>query len=444
MDKKIFSGMKPYFYVMLYLSDVSMFILSFILIFMIDFHDFNLIFHMSFFVRFAFFTLLILLMNYISFGLYKDKRNLFDDNEFIKILYSILTTMFLTCIFVMLFSMDRLKLIFLLGGTLITALALTTIGRIILYYFIYFFRKHGYDKRKVFFYGENTHDLIKKLKEKKSLGYDVIGSTNSYQELKKSLKKVDIVFVTKDKVSERMMGLIIQEKNIDWKIIPSAYNLIMNDLVFEEFKDYPIINVKKSDSNYRLLKRVFDVICSGTALLILSPLFLIAAILIKTFMPGPVFFTQERLGVNLKPFRIYKFRSMIIGADEKKEELKNEAEGIFKKKDDPRVTKLGRFLRRTCIDELPQLINIFTGDMSVVGPRPHLKKELIHFKDWRMTRFNVKPGLTGLWQINGRHELNFDKAILYDIYYIKHMSLILDLNIIIRTIPAIIFSKGKF
>ena len=105
---------------------------------------------------------------------------------------------------------------------------------------------------------------------------------------------------------------------------------------------------------------------------------------------------------------------------------------------------MGKILRRSCIDELPQLINIFLGEMSVVGPRPHLDEELSNFNGWRRVRFNIKPGLTGLWQVNGRHELNFDKAVLYDIYYVKHMSLFLDISIILKTIPSIIMTKGRY
>ena len=137
---------------------------------------------------------------------------------------------------------------------------------------------------------------------------------------------------------------------------------------------------------------------------------------------------------------------MVNDAEKQKLKLngRNEVKGLFKMKDDPRVTKLGKFLRRSCIDELPQLINVLKGEMSIVGPRPHLQKELNNFKGWRMERFKVKPGLTGMWQVNGRHELNFDKAILYDIYYIKHMSPILDVSIILRTIPAILMNRGRF
>ena len=168
--------------------------------------------------------------------------------------------------------------------------------------------------------------------------------------------------------------------------------------------------------------------------------------MIKITMPGPVFFKQERIGKDLKPFAVYKFRSMKVGADEEKVKLmeKNEVKGLFKMKDDPRITKFGKLLRRSCIDELPQLINIFKGEMAIVGPRPHLRSELANFKDWRRARFSVKPGLTGMWQVYGRHELNFDKAVLYDIFYIRHMSFIMDMSIILKTVPALIMNKGRF
>jgi lipopolysaccharide/colanic/teichoic acid biosynthesis glycosyltransferase len=137
---------------------------------------------------------------------------------------------------------------------------------------------------------------------------------------------------------------------------------------------------------------------------------------------------------------------MRVGADDQKAKLiaKNEVKGLFKLKDDPRVTQFGKLLRRTGIDELPQLINIFRGEMAVVGPRPHLRIELDNFKGWRRARFKVKPGLTGMWQVNGRHELNFDKAVLYDVYYTKHMSFFTDVSIILKTVPAIIMNKGRF
>jgi lipopolysaccharide/colanic/teichoic acid biosynthesis glycosyltransferase len=221
---------------------------------------------------------------------------------------------------------------------------------------------------------------------------------------------------------------------------------MIDPVSFDEFKDYAILNITHAhiEFRYRLWKRIMDFSLSSLSLIVLSPFFFITAVIIKLGSKGPVFYKQERLGRDFKPFMLYKFRTMIQGADKQKDKLKNEVKGLFKMKEDPRVTKIGKFLRRTCLDELPQLINVWKGEMSLVGPRPHLQKELHNFKGWRMTRFKVKPGLTGMWQVNGRHELNFDKAILYDLYYIRHMSLVTDLSILMRTIPAIIMSRGRY
>jgi exopolysaccharide biosynthesis polyprenyl glycosylphosphotransferase len=318
----------------------------------------------------------------------------------------------------------------------------------VLFRIINFFRRIGYDKKKVLFFGKNSEELISKIKENTSLGYVIVKVTDDFEVLKSYLGRVDIVFLTKDQIDEKMLELIIANDRINWKIIPSVLNLVFEPVAFDEFKDYPIINISSSGTSksYLAVKRLLDIILSGLALIILSPLFLFVAIMIKTSMPGPIYFKQERLGRGLRPFVLYKFRTMIIGADEQKARLlkKNEVKGLFKMKDDPRVTKFGKFLRRSGIDELPQIINIFKGEMSVVGPRPHLRSELDNFKGWRMARFKVKPGLTGMWQVNGRHELNFDKAVLYDIYYTKHLSLFLDLNIILKTLPAIVMNKGRF
>lgn len=447
MKSKLFSGLKPYFFVTLYGSDVGMYVLSFIISFTFIFGHIMNIFTMSFVARFGIFSLIVLLLNYIAFGLYKDKRNMFDENDFMKILYSAMITYFMLIIFIKMFVVEQFRVIELLTIAIVINIILTSFGRIIMYKIISKFRQLGYDRKKIYIYGDDGDTLKAKLEENKDLGYDVLGVTNSVTELKSNLDKVNIIFVTKNTIDERMTELIIGNSDKTWKIIPSAYNLIMDEITFDEFKDYPVVNIKGVNvGNYVFVKRIMDVTLSGLALVILSPLLLLIALSIKVFMPGPIFFKQERLGKDLKPFNVYKFRSMVVNAEELKKKLqkKNEVKGLFKMKKDPRVTRLGSFLRRSCLDELAQLINIFNGDMSIVGPRPHLESELDHFKGWRRARFNVKPGLSGMWQVNGRHELNFDKAILYDIYYTKHMSFVLDITIILKTIPSILFGRGKF
>lgn len=444
MSKRFFAGKKYLFTILLYFTDVLMFLFSASLAMIMLRLDFS----NAFYLRFFLFSLLILIINYASFKLYSGKRCLFDDNDFMKIFYSIAITALVMVILVLMFNPGAGVLLALISITLVLTIFLTSISRFVLFRVINIFRQAGYDRKRVLFFGKNAEELISKIKENPGLGYDIIKITNDINVLKSYLSKVDVVFMTKEEVDEKFMELIVTHSRINWKIIPSVLNLVIEPVAFDEFKDYPIINISSGDTNssYFIVKRIMDIIISGISLVALSPLFLLIAIIIKITMPGPVFFKQERLGKNLKPFKVYKFRSMRVGADEEKSRLmrKNEVKGLFKMKDDPRITKFGRLLRRTGIDELPQLINIFRGEMAIVGPRPHLRSELVNYKDWRMVRFSVMPGLTGMWQVYGRHELNFDKAVLYDVYYIRHMSLIMDMSIILKTVPALIINKGRF
>ena len=171
------------------------------------------------------------------------------------------------------------------------------------------------------------------------------------------------------------------------------------------------------------------------------------ALAVKMDTPGPVLFRQDRVGQGGKPFTLYKFRSMKIGAEDQKDLLRdlNEADGpIFKIKDDPRVTRVGRGLRRLSLDELPQFYNVLRGDMSIVGPRPPLSEEVAQYQTWHMRRLDVAPGITGLWQVSGRSELPFDEMALLDIYYAEQWSPALDLKILLRTIPTILFGDGAY
>ena len=175
-------------------------------------------------------------------------------------------------------------------------------------------------------------------------------------------------------------------------------------------------------SFYEAIKRLIDITCSFVGILVLSPLFIIIAIIIKFTSKGPVFFSQKRVGRNGKEFDMYKFRSMVVNAEELKEKLaaQNEMSGpMFKMKDDPRVTKVGKFIRKTSLDELPQLWNVLKGDMSLVGPRPSLPKEVAQFEDWMHRRLEVKPGLTCYWQVSGRNNIDFEDWMKLDIRYVE-------------------------
>lgn len=197
---------------------------------------------------------------------------------------------------------------------------------------------------------------------------------------------------------------------------------------------------------YEFVKRIFDVICSSLALAVLSPVFLVTAIAVKSD-GGPVFYSQKRAGKDNKPFKMYKFRSMCPNAERLQKELMqyNEMDGpVFKIKDDPRITKVGKFIRKYSIDELPQLVNILRGEMTIVGPRPPLLKEVSEYNDYQMQRLLVKPGLTCFWQAYGRSNLSFDDWMDMDMKYIKRRSMWLDMGLIIKTIFAVIFKRGAY
>ncbi|HEX2937811.1 MAG TPA: exopolysaccharide biosynthesis polyprenyl glycosylphosphotransferase [Ruminiclostridium sp.] len=198
---------------------------------------------------------------------------------------------------------------------------------------------------------------------------------------------------------------------------------------------------------YYILKRLADILLSVLALVVLSPLFLITAIAIKFDSKGSTFYSQLRVGEKGRTFHMYKFRSMCADADKQLENLKslNERDGpVFKIANDPRVTRVGHFIRRTSIDELPQLINIIKGDMSIVGPRPPLLNEVKQYTLYQMQRLSVKPGLTCYWQISGRSNISFDEWVELDRKYIKESSLWTDFKIIVRTVPAVLFGRGAY
>lgn len=192
------------------------------------------------------------------------------------------------------------------------------------------------------------------------------------------------------------------------------------------------------------LKRLLDIVGSIVGLLILSVVFIPIAIAILLDNPGPIFFTQERYGLHGRPFKIRKFRSMVVNADELKAIVENEAKGlIFKNEQDPRVTRLGRFLRKSSLDELPQFWNVLVGEMSLVGTRPPTADEVIHYRDHHWQRLNVKPGLTGEWQVNGRSAIkDFEEIVDLDLRYQKLWNPIYDLIIIVKTIQVLLARTG--
>lgn len=205
----------------------------------------------------------------------------------------------------------------------------------------------------------------------------------------------------------------------------------------------------------RILKRTVDITSSLLVLTVGAPLFIFLALAVKLSSPGPVFFRQVRLGRDGKPFTFYKFRSMHHKNDDAahRDFCRNfisgdmdeaEDQTVFKMVRDPRITAIGRFLRRSSLDELPQFYNVLRGEMSLVGPRPPISYELEHYQDWHKDRLKVKPGLTGLWQVSGRSSVGFDEMVMLDLYYIGHWNLKLDLKIMARTLPVMVKGEGAY
>jgi exopolysaccharide biosynthesis polyprenyl glycosylphosphotransferase len=206
----------------------------------------------------------------------------------------------------------------------------------------------------------------------------------------------------------------------------------------------------------RLVKRAFDLAVALPLLVVLSPLFLLIALLIRLDSPGPALYRQERIGENGRPFTMFKFRSMYQDADPRVHEAyvtdlirrnvspqhENGGRAVLKQQQDPRVTRVGRVIRKTSLDELPQLFNVLRGEMSLVGPRPALAYEVAVYKDWHRRRLAALPGITGLWQIVGRNQVSFDDMVRLDIEYIEHQSLLYDIAILLRTPWAVLTGRG--
>lgn len=231
---------------------------------------------------------------------------------------------------------------------------------------------------------------------------------------------------------------------------------VMTDAIAEPVSRTTVVNFsrnhmrevyQKKSAVYKVIKRGMDIFLSCVALIGLSPVFLLTSVAIKLEDNGPIFFSQPRAGKDMKPFKMYKFRSMYVNADDEFDEMMKENEQTgpaFKIKDDPRVTKVGKIIRRLSVDELPQLVNIIKGDMSIVGPRPILTFQMEECSRYERQRLIVKPGLTCYWQISGRADVKWEEWVELDLNYIEDMSLWTDIKMIVKTIPAVVRREGAY
>jgi exopolysaccharide biosynthesis polyprenyl glycosylphosphotransferase len=296
--------------------------------------------------------------------------------------------------------------------------------------------------------------LYTEFEEPELKGMRVLGGLNDMTRIIGDFDVEKVVIAFTGASSEQLLDLASRcnKMGVECSIVPRLFEVITDEIVVNEIGGIPLIRLReKKIGGYRkLLKSAEDYLLGAIVLMLIWPIILITAIAIKLDTPGPVFFRHKRVGKNGKCFDCLKFRSMMDGACNMQEELVNgdaEAEHgwlCWKIQDDPRVTRVGKWIRKFSIDELPQIFNVLSGKMSLVGPRPHIKEEVHEYKDWHKQRLNVKPGITGLWQVSGRSELPFDEMIKLDLYYIETWSLWMDFKIIVRTFSAIISSNGAY
>jgi exopolysaccharide biosynthesis polyprenyl glycosylphosphotransferase len=250
---------------------------------------------------------------------------------------------------------------------------------------------------------------------------------------------------------ERVLEIVAlcQGGGVSFRLVPDTFDLTLGTLDVDNLAGIPLIGLREHALHglNRWIKRSIDIVVSAAALLVAAPIMVLVALAVCLDSRGPIFFPQERVGLKGRVFRIYKVRSMHVGADRMLNTLQqnNEAGGvIFKMKNDPRRTRVGRIIRKLSLDEVPQLWNVLVGDMSIVGPRPPFPREVALYEDWHHRRLEVVPGLTGLWQVSGRSDIPFDEMVMLDLYYIENWSLGLDLKIILRTIPAVLSMRGAY
>jgi exopolysaccharide biosynthesis polyprenyl glycosylphosphotransferase len=264
--------------------------------------------------------------------------------------------------------------------------------------------------------------------------------------------RTECIFVAASAVDPHQMsqiGKLVRTWNLELRISANIPGTVATRLSVQPFDDSMALSVKPAQLSGRqaFVKRTLDITLSSLAVVVTAPLWLAIAAAIKLTSRGPVLFTQTRVGRRGEHFRLLKFRTMIRGAEDIVDLLRdrNEADGpLFKIRDDPRVTRVGRFLRRWSLDELPQLENVLRGDMSLVGPRPPIPAEVASYEDWHFGRLEVAPGITGLWQVNGRSDLSFEDYVRRDLFYIENWSLSYDLFLLLKTVPAVLTGRGSY
>lgn len=287
--------------------------------------------------------------------------------------------------------------------------------------------------------------------DKRHEALPILGTVSMAHRIAKQEQVDDVVIALPQRAYGHVNKLVLKlhELPINVRVVPDYFSLALYRAAVDDFSGIPMISLRDPALNevQRLTKRLFDLALGSLIFLVTLPIFSVVALLIKLDSEGPVIYRQQRLGENGRLFGMYKFRTMVVGADKMQHMVnRTNADGkiVFKRRDDPRITRVGRFLRRTSLDELPQLLNVLKGDMSLVGPRPELPWMVNQYELWQHKRFAVPQGMTGWWQVNGRSDKPMHLYTDHDIYYVQNYSIWMDIFILIKTPWVVIRGKGAY
>ena len=425
--------------------------------------------------NFVLFAGFLLVWNIIFrlFGLYDSRRLSGQEDEVLDVVKATTFGVGSVCIAAFLFRLAMVTPWFVLALWFISS-ATFVASRLVTRYLLSQVRVRGRNLREMVIVGTNPRAVLfaRKIQANPTLGYRVLGFVDQEWEGMEEFRREGypltsdferFPFLLRERaIDEVVLALpmksfylqasriaaLCEEQGVVVRVLSNIFNLRRAQSKAGKFEGEAVTTFSTGSPEdwQHLFKRTFDIVASLVATLILAPLFLLVGFLIRLTSQGPVFFIQERVGLNKRRFHLYKFRTMVADAEERQPEIEhlNEVSGpVFKMTNDPRLTRFGKLLRKTSIDELPQLFNVLNGDMSLVGPRPLPVRDYQGFRqDWQRRRFSVRPGITCLWQINGRSSTPFEKWMELDLKYIDQWSLWMDFKILAKTIPVVLKGTG--
>lgn len=416
------------------------------------------------FIKISFISALGLILLFAIGHLYTFKNTYKKSEEFRKIIFLVFTWIMFFMAYYFLIAHTLFFSRIVLAHTAVFATLFIIIGRIIIRFLQNFSMRLGVGQRNILLIGTNetSAELVNALNKmpafkiigtltinllKKKFIVPILGNLSDMKRIVKKNKIEEIWFTENKAEAEREVLEFCQTNHIGFRLIPDIKGIHYSHVDISFLSGLPILEVKPTplEGWGKIIKRIYDVICAILGIIILSPFLLIIAISIKLESTGPIVYKSKRVGEKGKTFQMLKFRSMYKNADRQKAQLVklNHRKGpLFKIKNDPRITSVGKFLRKTSLDELPQLWNVIKGNMSLVGPRPHLPEEVKNYEEWQKRTLTIKPGISGLAQTSGRSDLEFENEVKLDLAYIENWSVFLDIKIILKTIAVIVGGKG--